>query len=75
MGKANKSKLEELHKKVTEYYLDVIDEGEELSSGTLNAINNFLKTNGIVAEEVDISPAQNLQNKLQSFIKDTQGEI
>lgn len=75
MGKANKAKLEKLHGKITEYYLDILEDGEELSSGTLNAINGFLKINGVVAEEIDISPAQNLQNKLQSFIKDTQGQM
>ena len=69
MAKANKQELYELHKMVAEYYMDALRSGEDLSSGTLAAINTFLKNNEIKVDVVEESPTQNLTFKLQELIK------
>lgn len=69
MAKASRKVIEELHGKIAEYYLDVLEDEMELSSGTLNAINSFLKQNNVVAEEIEDSPFKNIHNRLQSLIK------
>ena len=68
-NKANVNELYNLHKKVAEYYLEALESGEDLSSGTLAAINTFLKNNEIKVDIVESSPAQNLTFKLQELIK------
>ena len=40
--KANMNELHELHRLIAEYYAEAIQSGEDLSSGTLAAINTFL---------------------------------
>jgi hypothetical protein len=73
MKKANVDKLNALHGLIAEYYEEAIkialEEGEELSSGTLNAINNFLKTNDITADVMESQPLQNLQYRIADLVK------
>ncbi len=60
--------LYDLHKLVAQYYAEALESGEDLSSGTLAAINTFLKNNEIKVDVVEKSPAQNLSFKLQQLI-------
>jgi len=66
--KANLSQMNDLHKVITEYYIEAVGSGEELSSGTLAAINSHLKTNNITVDIIEDSPTQNLTSKLQLMI-------
>jgi hypothetical protein len=68
--KASIEKLNSLHDLITEYYAQAIKSGEELSSGTLAAINTHLKNNNITVDLVDESPMQNLTFKLRELIKE-----
>ena len=68
MAKANMTELHALHKLVAEYYSEALESGEDLSSGTLAAINTFLKNNDIKVDVVENSPTQNLSFKLQQLI-------
>jgi len=70
MAKANLDSLNRLHKIITEYYIEAVGSGEELSSGTLAAINSHLKTNDITVDVIEDSPTQNLTSKLQLMILD-----
>jgi ABC-type Zn uptake system ZnuABC Zn-binding protein ZnuA len=54
---------------VAKYYADALESGEDLSSGTLAAVNTFLKNNDIKVDVVENSPTQNLSFKLQELIK------
>jgi len=67
--KASIGKLESLHNLLAEYFIGQLDSGEELSSGTLAAINSFLKNNDISVDIVESNPLQNLNYKVQSIIK------
>ena len=69
MAKAKIDKLDMIHDKVATYYIEALDSGEELSSGTLAALNAFLKNNNITADVVESSPLQNLSFKIQDIIK------
>ncbi len=70
MGKkANLDRLHDLHRQIAEYYIEAAELGEELSSGTLAAINSFLKNNDITVDVVEDSPSHNLSSKLQLLIK------
>ncbi len=66
--KANLGTLNELHGVIAKYYIEATESGEELSSGTLAAINAFLKNNNITVDVVEESPAQSLTNKLQLLV-------
>ena len=74
MAKANLGELHNLHKVIAKYYIEAVDSGEELSSGTLAAINAFLKNNDITVDVIEDSPTQNLTNKLQLMIMDKEKE-
>ena len=74
MAKAKLDRLHDLHKMIAEYYVDACTSGEELSSGTLAAINSFLKNNDITVDVIEDSPTQNLTNKLQLLIMDKEKE-
>ena len=65
--------LYELHKLIAGYYKDAVESGEDLSSGTLAAINTFLKNNEIKVDVVEESPEQSLTFKLQSLIEASEG--
>ena len=69
MAKASISKLNSLHDLITDYYSEAIGSGEELSSGTLAAINAHLKNNCITADVVEESPTQNLTFKLRELME------
>ena len=70
MAKASIDKLNVLHDLIADYYAEAIESGEELSSGTLAAINAFLKNNNITVDLVEESPTQNLTFKLQELMKE-----
>jgi len=68
--KASIEKLNALHDLITNYYAEAIQSGEELSSGTLAAINAHLKNNNITVDLVEESPMQNLTFKLKELMKE-----
>lgn len=70
MAKASKKEVEALHSLLCTYYSDQLEAGEELSSGTLAAINAFLKNNEVKVDIVDNNPMQNLSTKIQDLIKE-----
>ena len=72
--KANLGALHELHGVIAKYYVEAVDSGEELSSGTLAAINAFLKNNDITVDIIEDSPSQDLSNKLQLLIMNDKEE-
>lgn len=61
--------LHSLHKLIAEYYKEAIESGEDLSSGTLAAINTFLKNNDIKVDIAEQSDKQNLTHRLQDLVK------
>ena len=70
MAKANKKEVEKLHGLLTTYYSELLEDGEEISSGTLAAINTFLKNNDVKVDIVDSNPMQNLNFRIQDLIKE-----
>lgn len=68
MAKANIKTLHELHGVIAKYYIEAVDSGEELSSGTLAAINAFLKNNDITVDIIEDSPEQDLSKNLRLLI-------
>lgn len=70
MAKANLAALHDLHGAIAKYYIDAAQGEEELSSGTLAAINSFLKNNDITVDILTESPAQSLTAELQLLIMD-----
>lgn len=70
MAKASMKQLEALHNALAVYFMEVLDSGEEISSGTLAAMNAFLKNNDIRVEAVDAKDSQNLHNTLRNLITD-----
>lgn len=70
MGKASNKKLEALHDALANYFTEQLESGEELSSGTLAAINSFLKNNNITADVVESQPLQNLSYRIQDLIRE-----
>ena len=75
IGKASLDKLNELHGLIAQYYIDAIESGEELSSGTLAAINAMLKNNDITVDILESSPTENFTSKLKLLIKDKEEEV
>ncbi len=73
--KANMDKLNGLHGVIADYYIEAVESGEELSSGTLAAINSFLKNNDITVDIIEDSPTQNLTSKLQLLVMNKEEEI
>lgn len=78
--KANLDSLHNLHRVIAEYYIEAVngglgEEGEELSSGTLAAINAFLKNNDITVDVLEDSPEQSMSNKLQLLIMNKEEEV
>lgn len=53
MAKANLETLNSLHGLIAQYYIEAIESGEELSSGTLAAINTMLKNNDITVDVIE----------------------
>ena len=75
MAKANLDTLHTLHRAIAKYYIEAAESGEELSSGTLAAINSFLKNNDITVDIVEESKAENFSSKLQLLIQGKEEEI
>ena len=71
--KASIEKLNSLHDLIATYYKetinDAVTDGEQLSSGTLAAINAFLKNNSITADVAESEPMQDLQARIKEMIK------
>ena len=63
------NELHDLHALVAKYYAEALESGEELSSGTLAAINTFLKNNEVKVDVVESKPLQNLQYTIEQMIK------
>ena len=70
MGKASMKEVERLHSLLTNYYSDLLSEGEEISSGTLAAINTFLKNNDVKVDIVAEEGPQNLSFRIRDLIKE-----
>jgi len=70
MAKANTKELEALHGLLAKYYSDALSEGEELSSGTLAAMNTFLKNNSVQMDVVESTPLQDLTSTIQRMVKE-----
>ena len=66
--KANLTQMHDLHRIITEYYIEAVGSGEELSSGTLAAINAHLKFNEISVDIIEDSPEQDLSKNLRLLI-------
>lgn len=62
-------KMDGLHDLLADYFAEVLGSGEELSGGTLAAINAFLKNNNITADVVESSSMQNLTFKIKDLVK------
>jgi len=69
MAKANMDLMHTLHRKQAEYLIEAIESGEELSSGTLAAINAFLKNNDIQVDIIEKSPTQDLTFKFMELVQ------
>jgi hypothetical protein len=67
--KASMGRLYGLHDGVATYFKEALDSGQELSSGTLAAINAFLKNNNITADVTESSPTQNLTLRIQDILE------
>ncbi len=66
--KANLKQLHDLHRVIAGYYIEAVESEEELSSGTLAAINAFLKNNDITVDVIEDSPEQDLSKNLRLLI-------
>ena len=73
--KANLNELHKLHRVIAGYYIEAAESGEELSSGTLAAINAFLKNNNIAVDVIEDSPEQNFSSKLKLLIQGEEENI
>lgn len=69
MAKASMKEVEKLHSLLANYYSELLESGEEVSSGTLAAINTFLKNNDVKVEAVDGNPLQNLSFKIKEMVE------
>ena len=72
MAKANLDLMNELHKITASYYKDymaaALEDGEEVSSGTLAAINTFLKNNNITVDMVESDTMLDLGESLRKMV-------
>ena len=64
--------MNELHKITASYYKDymaaALKDGEEVSSGTLAAINTFLKNNNITVDMVESDTMLDLGESLRKMV-------
>ena len=72
MGKVSADRLYELQDKLVTYLVDELDSGEELSSGTLQAIRGILKDNDITS---GVSESEPMQNLVQTLMKKHKEEV
>lgn len=73
--KASLELLEHLHGAIAEYYIEAAESGEDLSSGTLAAINAFLKNNGVTADIMEDSPKEDIVSHLRLLQAEELDEI
>lgn len=63
-----------LHGVVAEYYKDymatALEDGEEVSSGTLAAVNTFLKNNNITVDMVESDEMMDLGLQFRDMVKE-----
>lgn len=69
MAKASMKQVEALHALLANYYGELLESGEELSSGTLAAINTFLKNNDVKIDVAESNPLQNLSFKIKELVE------
>jgi hypothetical protein len=73
MAKADMNLMNELHNVVAKYYKDymsdALEDGEEVSSGTLAAVNTFLKNNNITVDLVESDDMLDLGLQLREMVK------
>ena len=74
MAKASMEQVESLHSLLANYYSELLESGEELSSGTLAAINTFLKNNEVKIDVADSNPLQNLSFKIKELVESGEDE-
>jgi len=66
--KASIKQLNELHDRLCNYFIELLDSGEKLAPGELSAIAKFLKDNEITADMTDAtSPIGSL---VERFVKE-----
>jgi ABC-type Zn uptake system ZnuABC Zn-binding protein ZnuA len=70
MGKVSAQRLYDLQDKLVTYLVEELDSGEEISSGTLQAIRGILKDNDITSGVTESEPMQNLVQALMSKKKE-----
>jgi len=70
MAKANMDLMHTLHRKQADYLIEALESGEELASGTLAAINAFLKNNEIQVDIIENSPTQDLTHKFMQLVQE-----
>ena len=79
MAKANMALMNELHGVVARYYKDymetALDDGEEVSSGTLAAVNTFLKNNNVTVDIVESDELLDLGLELRNMVNKPQMEL
>lgn len=66
--------MNELHRVTAEYYKDymaaAMEDGEEVSSGTLAAVNTFLKNNNITVDAVESDDLMDLGLELRNMVNE-----
>ena len=71
--------MNQLHNVVANYYKDymqtALDDGEEVSSGTLAAVNTFLKNNNITVDAVESDELLDLGKELRSMVSEPQMKL
>lgn len=71
--------MNELHNVVAKYYkdymADALEDGEEVSSGTLAAVNTFLKNNNITVDLVESDDLQDLGLQLREMVDKPQMKL
>ncbi len=76
MSKASLNVMNELHGVVAKYYKeymsDALQDGEEVSSGTLAAVNAFLKNNNITCDAVESDDLMDLGLTLRQMVKNSE---
>lgn len=74
MAKASMKQVEALHSLLANYYSELLESGEELSSGTLAAMNTFLKNNEVKVDVAESNPLQNLSFKIKELVESGDSE-
>ena len=72
MAKANMELMNGLHSVMAKYYKEymniALEDGEEVSSGTLAAINTFLKNNNITVDMTESDDMMDLGLELRELV-------